>query len=167
MCSWLWASLDLTQTDGSIVEGTAEYDADRASTVCVCGTAKQRVNSRTVAVLARTARHRHAPPCDGEMESGRGDINPARFDGIAVSGVCRGKIAGTFENLGQHAANAVRQVQRNENGGWKVRLNVLHDTLQRAHPAGRGAYHHDIEVRHNSRAARSGTGRALTIRVLV
>jgi len=43
-------ALDLTQTDGSIVEGTAEYDADRASTVCVRGTAKQRVNSRTVAV---------------------------------------------------------------------------------------------------------------------
>jgi hypothetical protein len=150
------------------VQRSAENHADGTAPECDRRTPEQRVDRRPVAVLARTARHRHAASQHRQVKSRGRDINPASLDRIAIPRLARRKVAGPLENLRQHAADPLRQMQRNENGGWKVRLNVLDETLQRANPAGRCADHDDIEVRHTSPAARRGTWpREVTIPVLV
>src|SRR5262245_6971354 len=112
-----------------------------------------------MAVLARTTRDGDVVANHGEVKSGRRNINPTRLNTITVPRVTCREIAGTLENLRQHAADSVGQMQGDENCRWKIRPNVFDDALKGTDPAGRCADDDDVEIRHWSPGAKGGTYR--------
>ena len=131
-----------------VVQRPAQNHADRATAVRDGGTAKQRVDGGTVAMLASPAGDHHAAASNCQVKSWWGYVDPSWFNRIAISRVPRRQVACTLENLREHASDSIRQMQRDENGCGKICWNVFDDALERANPASRGADDDDVEIRH-------------------
>jgi hypothetical protein len=85
---------------------------------------------------------------DHEVESRRRDVDVSAAHHFAVDGVSCRQISGTREDFRQHAADAIGQVQRDQNGSRKIRGDVLDHALQRPNSAGRGTDRNDVNFAH-------------------
>src|SRR5262249_1792446 len=120
------------------------------------GRSHQRVDCRTVRVAAGAGSHGDRATTHGEVESGWRNVDTTRLDRIAIFRVDHGEMACAGKNLGQHAANAIRKVERDEDGCWKFGRDVLDNALKGADSASRSADDDDVEIRHRPPAAKSG-----------
>src|SRR5262245_63407133 len=82
-------TLDFAEPNRTVVQRPAQNHADRATAVRDGGTAKQRVDGGTVAMLASPAGDRHAAASNCQVKSCRRDVDPPRSNWIAVSRVPR------------------------------------------------------------------------------
>jgi len=107
-------------TAGTVASRPGKHHGDDAIRVPCRGAAKQRVDGRTGAVLARSASDTPPPGVDDEVVVGRSHGDATADDRIAVSCVARLERPGAGEDLGQAAPSVRRDVQDDPGRGGKI-----------------------------------------------
>ena len=142
--------LDGQQPGGPVVQGTREDDADHTVRVLAGGAAEQWVDGGPVAVLARPAGEVHVAGAQQNMVIGRGDVDVAGPDRLAVLDVGGGQWATAAQDLGQGAGPGGRQMEDHEHGCLEVVRQRGGQVGERLHAAGGCADDHDAVVGHAS-----------------
>ncbi len=75
---------DFAEPGGAVVEAPGQYDADHARSMALGCAGKQGVDRRPAPVHARAARERHVASSNDKMMVGRGDVNFAGADQLAL-----------------------------------------------------------------------------------
>src|SRR5207247_8897693 len=96
--------LDLGESGGAVGAGAGKDDANRAGTEGSGSASEERVDGRAVAVLARAAGKPDAVIFEKHVMAGRGDVEPGRLDGLAITGVYGVEAAGVHQNARQKTA---------------------------------------------------------------
>ena len=138
------ALLDRRQAHSAVVQVAGEHHARHAWTVGAGRRAEQHVDRRTVAVLAGVAREVDVTVVDGEVAVGRGDVDPARPDGLPVRGMGGRQAARAGKDGGQRTVAFRRDVQDDEDGGWQVVRQAFDHRAEGLDPAGGSSDDDDV-----------------------
>ena len=124
------------QPSAAVVEGTRQDDPEHVGAVGLGGRPEEGVDGRPVAVLPGTAGHPDPVVLDEHVVVGRGDVDPAPDDPLAVHRVGRGEPPCPAEDAREHARPCRGDVQDDEHGGGKTRWKLANKCLQRFHATG-------------------------------
>jgi hypothetical protein len=84
------------------------------------------------------------PPADQQVHVGRGDVDGARLDGLAVNRLLHRQPRAAAQEGWQQAFVPGIEVLDDEHRHWQGRWQRGHDRMQGLHAAGRGADGDDI-----------------------
>ena len=135
---------DGAEPAGPVVERPGQDHADDARAVRDGGRAEQGVHGRARAVLAQAVGQADGAGRDQQVAVGRGHVDAAGLDGLAVARQTGRERPALVQDLAQRAGRLCRRVLDDEDGGLEVGREPAHERAQRLEAAQRGAHHDDV-----------------------
>jgi hypothetical protein len=111
------------------------------------GRTEERIDGRPPAVLPGSAADRDVIVTDDQMMAGRGDVNIARREVLALFRRHNRQARGAPEHLGEQAGFMIGRVQHDEKRRRQIGRQVSQQPLKRLDPAHRGANDDDVTLR--------------------
>ena len=134
------------EPDGAVGPGSREDDADRARAVGIRQRMQQEIEGQTRSVARFRARKLKMAAADGQIGSGRDDIDMLPLDRHSIHGLLNGHRRMTRQQVHHHAfmgrIEMLDQDERHAAGGG----NCIHELSAGVQAARRGSYPNDREI---------------------
>src|SRR5262245_56518250 len=100
------------------------------------GGAKEWIDRRAMAILARTAHHAHVRVLEQHVEVWRCQVDAAAAYPLSVAGMVRAEAAKAIEDIWKVARRLRREVQHDEHRGGQIGRQRAHERDQRLDASG-------------------------------
>ena len=123
--------LDGSQAHTAVIERAGENNSDDAFPVPAGGAAKKRVDGGAVPVFSGPADHANKAPMHQQVMIGRGHVDDARPNGLAIFGMQCAQLAAAGKDIGQIAGALGGNMQHKKDRRGKISRQSLYDFTER------------------------------------